>query len=120
MHFHHLDLSLSEPFTDHSINSCTLQSSQVEDSQSSLPRVGERESTAVLPHPLGIKPAGNAYASTQNIKAAAGSLATLPDELLVQVLELLDATTLQRLGRTCKTLYAFSRLEDLWKALCIE
>ena len=44
----------------------------------------------------------------------------LPDELIIQVLESLDATSLQCLGSTCKALYAFSRFEDLWKTLCIE
>ena len=44
----------------------------------------------------------------------------LPDEVIIQVLESLDATSLQCLGCTCKALYAFSRFEDLWKTLCIE
>lgn len=51
---------------------------------------------------------------------AAGSFAALPDELLIQVLESLDAASLKWLGCACKALYAFSRLEELWKTLCIE
>ena len=80
----------------------------------------EHESLLVPSHPLRIKPAGNAYTATENIKLAAGSFTLLPDELLIQVLESLDATSLNRLGSACKSLYAFSRLEDLWKKFCIE
>ena len=75
---------------------------------------------AVPAHPLGIKPSGNAYASFDDIRVAIGTLSTFSDELLIQVLELLDAKTLVRLGRTCKALYAFSAAEELWKTLSIE
>lgn len=75
--------------------------------------------TTVPLHPLRIKPAGNAYTATENIKHALGNLFALPDELLVQILEFLDAASLNQLGCTCKALYAFSRLEDLWKTHCI-
>lgn len=51
---------------------------------------------------------------------AAGTFVALPDELLIQVLELLDAASLKRLGCACKALYAFSRFEELWKTLYIE
>ena len=76
----------------------------------------------VLPvphHPLDIRPSGNAYTADENIKANAGLFSCMPDELIVQVLEYLDGTSLVELGRTCKAIYAFSRLEDLWKALFI-
>ena len=78
------------------------------------------DSLTVPPHPLGIKPTGNMYTATENIKPAAGFFMRLPDELIIQVLESLDAASLQCLGCTCKALYAFSRFEDLWKTLCIE
>ena len=74
----------------------------------------------VLPvphHPLDIKPSGNAFTAVKNIKADAGSFSCMPDELIVQVLEHLNRKSLVELGRTCKALYAFSRVEDLWKAL---
>lgn len=78
----------------------------------------EDSSVTVLPlHPLGIKPAGNAYTSSANIRSTIGTFNSLPDELIVQVLEHLHSTSLLQLGATCKALYAFSRLEDLWKAL---
>lgn len=78
---------------------------------------GDSSVTVVPLHPLGIKPAGNAYTSSTNIRSTIGIFASLPDELVVQVLEYLDSTSLLQLGATCKALYAFSRLEDLWKAL---
>ena len=75
---------------------------------------------AVPSHPLGIKPAGNAYAATDNLKSAAGYFAALPDEILVHILEALDAHSLCELQCTCKALYPFTRLDELWKTLCIE
>ncbi|KAL2366715.1 hypothetical protein RJZ56_000300 [Blastomyces dermatitidis] len=74
----------------------------------------------VIPsHPLGIKPSGNALTATHNIRHAIGSLAVLSDELIILLLECLDSTSLLRLGATCKALYAFTRAEELWKALFI-
>ena len=76
--------------------------------------------TAVPTHPLGIRPAGNAYTSEYSVKSSAGLFASLPDELLVSALEYLSATSLLCIGSTCKVLYAFSRFEDLWKSLLLE
>lgn len=78
------------------------------------------DSLATPQHPLGIKPAGNEYLADANIKGSAGYFATLPDELIVQVLEFVDAVALRQLQHTCKALFAFTRLEDLWKMLCVE
>ena len=80
----------------------------------------EIDSLTVPSHPLKIKPRGNAYTATDDIKLAAGSFTAIPDEVLIHLLEFLDATSLKRLGFACKTLYAFSRHEELWKTLCIE
>lgn len=80
----------------------------------------EDSSVTVVPlHPLGIRPAGNAYTSSSNIRSTIGTFDSLPDELIVQVLEYLHSISLLQLGATCKAFYAFSRLEDLWKALFI-
>lgn len=76
-------------------------------------------STLVPIHPLEIKPLGNAYTTNENIKDKIGAFARLPDELIIQVFEWLDAVVLLRLSCTCKAMYAFSRQEDLWKALCL-
>ncbi|KAF1959089.1 Clavaminate synthase-like protein [Byssothecium circinans] len=73
----------------------------------------------VPPHPLSIKPAGNAYTASENLKARCGSFAKLPDELLSLIFESFDADTLVRLGRTCRALYSFTRLEELWRALFV-
>ncbi|KAF2850836.1 Clavaminate synthase-like protein [Plenodomus tracheiphilus IPT5] len=74
---------------------------------------------AVPAHPLGIKPAGNAYTASENIKSRCGLFATLPDELLNHALESFDADVLLRLGSTCRALYAFTRLDELWRALFV-
>ena len=81
---------------------------------------GEHDSLTLPSHPLRIKPAGNVYTAMENIKLATGFFMGLPDELIIQVLESLDAASLKQFGCTCKALYAFSRFEDLWKTLCIE
>lgn len=75
---------------------------------------------AIPPHPLRIKPAGNIYTSVYNLKSAAGYFASLPDDLIVEVLEYLDAQSLLQVEATCKALHAFARFEDLWKTLFIE
>ena len=75
----------------------------------------------VLPsHPLGVKPSGNALLATWSLRDAIGCFQILPDELILLLLEYLDGATLLRIGRTCKALYAFTRAEELWKALFIE
>lgn len=74
---------------------------------------------AVPSHPLGIKPAGNALTASENIKSRCGLFASLPDELLGHVLESFDADVLIRLGSTCRALYAFTRLDELWRALFV-
>ena len=71
-------------------------------------------------HPLGIRPAGNAYTAAKNLKSSAGHFSLLPDELILQLLEFLDHRLLLTLGFTCKALYAFCRFDDLWKTLFIE
>ena len=78
------------------------------------------ETLSIPPHHLGIRPLGNSYLSTRNLKSCAGFLALLPDELIIQILELLEAKSLINLGATCKACFAFARSDDLWKTLCIE
>ena len=79
----------------------------------------EDVAAAVPSHPLGIKPAGNAYSASENIKTRCGLFARLPDELLSHILESFDAEVLIRLGSTCRALYAFTRLDELWRALFV-
>lgn len=74
----------------------------------------------ILPsHPLSVKPAGNLYTTNENAKEAAGLFSILPDEIIIKILELLSKKVLLRLGATCKALYAFTALDELWKPLFI-
>ena len=77
-------------------------------------------SVAIPPHPLGVKPAGNAYTSSANLKDHAGAFAALPDELLMGFLECLHPFELIQLGATCKALYAFTSAEELWRSAFVE
>lgn len=80
---------------------------------------GQEES--IPTHPLGLKPLGNRFlADGPDAKASTGTWALLPDEVLMVVLEQLDETTLVTLGACCKFLYAFTRADELWKALFIK
>jgi hypothetical protein len=80
----------------------------------------EEVAAAVPPHPLNVKPAGNAFTADENLKSHCGAFARLPDELLNHILESFDADALVRVGSTCRALYAFTRLDELWRALFIE
>jgi hypothetical protein len=73
-------------------------------------------------HPLHVRPEGNAYAEKviSNLKWNSGFFAGLPDEVLMIMLETLAASELLSLGSTCKALYAFTRSDELWKALFVE
>lgn len=84
------------------------------------PSAVEGEDSAVRRHPLRVRPSGNALTSQLNLKAACGGFAVLPDELLAQLLEILQAQDLLQLGATCRALHAFTRNEELWRALFVE
>lgn len=74
---------------------------------------------AIPCHPLGVKPSGNGLIAPRNLRSAIGIFGILPDETILTLFEFLDAASLLRVGRTCKALYAFTRSEELWKALAI-
>ncbi|KAF2159305.1 hypothetical protein M409DRAFT_30181 [Zasmidium cellare ATCC 36951] len=80
----------------------------------------DNDSTLVRRHPLGVRPPGNALTSTFNLKDSCGGFARLPDELIAQLLEILEAASLLRLGATCRALHAFTRNEELWRTLFVE
>jgi hypothetical protein len=70
---------------------------------------------------LGVKPSGNRYLSDgPNAKANSGTWGFLPDEMLMLILEQLDATSLLSLGSSCKFLFAFCHADELWKALFLQ
>lgn len=90
-----------------------------------IPTLEEKEvasiSTFIPPHPLRIKPSGNAYTSALNLRdTSAGLFVVFPDELIIEVLGCLDAVSLTLLGATSKAFCSFSRHEELWKTLFIE
>ena len=96
------------------IESLAVQQSVVEEDPE------ESSSLSIPLHPLGVKPAGNAYTATSNARHAMKCFQILPDEVLALFLEYLESEDLRMLGATCKFLYAFCRSDDLWKALFIE
>ncbi|KAI1490688.1 F-box domain-containing protein [Biscogniauxia mediterranea] len=72
-------------------------------------------------HPHGVKPLGNQYfASGSTAREYLGPMARLPDEMILHMLEYLDTDSLRDIGFTCRFLYAFSQLDDLWKTLFLE
>ncbi|KAI1277138.1 hypothetical protein F5Y07DRAFT_364191 [Xylaria sp. FL0933] len=72
-------------------------------------------------HPLGVKPLGNQYfANVPNARRHIGVVSQLPDEMILHLLEYLDTASLRKLASTCRFLYAFGQLDDLWKALFLE
>jgi hypothetical protein len=75
---------------------------------------------AIPRHALRIKPSGQALTATWHLRHAIGLFTGLPDELILILLEYLDAGSLLSLGQTCKALYAFTRSDDLWKSLFIQ
>jgi len=79
-----------------------------------------QDTSLVKRHPLGVRPSGNALTSTINLKTSCGLFTLLPDELLMQLLESLGARDLLQLGSTSKALHAFTRSEELWRALFVE
>ncbi|RFU32005.1 hypothetical protein B7463_g4302, partial [Scytalidium lignicola] len=91
-----------------------IQSSRAAD------RLSIEDSYQAIPsHPLGIKPSGNLYTATSNARSSIGVFQKFPDEILVILLEYFDANSLCLLGSTSKFLYAFCRIDDLWKQIFI-
>ncbi|KAI1143455.1 Clavaminate synthase-like protein [Hypoxylon sp. FL0543] len=81
----------------------------------------EISSDSIPVHPMGIKPLGNQYlVSGPTARQSLGLFGQLPDEVILQILEYLDIPSLKNLGFTCRFLYAFCQLDELWKALFIE
>lgn len=83
--------------------------------------VVESSPESIPVHPLGVKPLGNQYfASGQPARTALGLMRCLPDEMIQQLLEYLEADSLRNLGSVCRFLFAFCRLDELWKTLFLE
>jgi hypothetical protein len=77
------------------------------------------------PHPLGLKPSGNALfnplRALSTRRGGLGTLFLLPDELVLELLSpsYLPAHTLFTLQACSRALFAFSRHQALWKAHCV-
>lgn len=80
---------------------------------------GENDLVALSQHPLRVRPAGNAYTAATGVRAAAGCFRSLPDEIIIEILEALEPPPLLQVGNTCKFLYAFARFEELWKSIVV-
>lgn len=75
----------------------------------------------IRPHPMHIKPSGNAFTATTNLRdVSLGNLSVFPDELVLQILSYLSGGELNLVGTASKGLYGFSKSEELWKSLFIE
>ncbi|RPB00894.1 F-box and JmjC domain-containing protein [Choiromyces venosus 120613-1] len=76
---------------------------------------------AIPQHPLKIKPSGNAYTASTNLRdTSTGLFAMFMDELILDFMGYLEPESLRTLGITSKGLYAFSRHDELWRFLFIE
>ena len=73
----------------------------------------------ILPHPLGVRPSGNALYATEDARYQAGLFGRIPDELMLTLLEWLDEDALMRLGSTCRALYGYSTYDGLWRDLWV-
>ena len=72
-------------------------------------------------HPLGVKPLGNRFFSSgRNAREHTGTLGQLPDEMLLHFLDYVDASSMKALGYSCRFLFAFCYLDDLWKSHFLE
>ncbi|OLL27110.1 F-box protein [Neolecta irregularis DAH-3] len=71
------------------------------------------------PHPLGIKPFGNAFLACSNSRYNLGALASLSDELLLEICGFFSLTHLLHFGSLSKACYAFGSAEELWKNLVV-
>jgi hypothetical protein len=89
----------------------------------SWPKHDEQEQTELelifKAHPLGVKPGGNALTVQKNSVGHMGVFGALPDETILVLLEWLDGRSLLNLGASCKTLYAYTTFDQLWKNLFI-
>ncbi|KAI2467736.1 Clavaminate synthase-like protein [Annulohypoxylon bovei var. microspora] len=88
--------------------------------ESSVP-ITRISSDSIPVHPMGVKPLGNQYfVSGPTARQSLGPLGRLPDEMILQILEYLDTSSLENIGLTCRFLYAFCQLDELWKILFLE
>jgi hypothetical protein len=78
-----------------------------------------------MDHPYGVQPALGLFAvgsdESRSVRSTGlGSLAVLPDEAVLGILESLPAADLARLSVVSRFLHVFCHHDDLWKGLCLE
>lgn len=79
--------------------------------------------TVSLPHPLNVKPAGNAlFAAASTRNETLGGLARLSDDLILHILAnyITDPRDLARLSRVSAGLRAFANFDSLWRNVFVE
>jgi hypothetical protein len=110
----------AEPSADSDLPSCPPQT---EPHAASKPAPRIDPASLHRPHPLGLKPSGNALLAPARAAACRsgglGGLARLPDALLLDALAHLPAPALFRLQAASRALLAFARHPPLWKALVV-
>lgn len=74
-------------------------------------------------HPYGVQPSGNAYfkkSRTVGVKESGlGSLGCVDDALVIEILGLLDGSSLLQLGSVSKSFYVFSHLDELYRFIVL-
>ncbi|PRT55391.1 hypothetical protein B9G98_03011 [Wickerhamiella sorbophila] len=73
----------------------------------------------IVAHPLGIRPSGNALLDDDR-RPGMGLFGRLPDEIVMTIVQELDAKSLLALGHTCKGLFAYCWFDELWKQVIYE
>ncbi|KAI3433776.1 hypothetical protein D9Q98_003581 [Chlorella vulgaris] len=81
--------------------------------------------SSCMDHPYGVQPALGLFAvgsdESRSVRSTGlGSLAVLPDEAVLGILESLPAADLARLSVVSRFLHVFCHHDDLWKGLCLE
>jgi Cupin-like domain/F-box-like len=79
-----------------------------------------RSDPQVQAHPLGVRPCGNILTEPAHARDNIGTFGTLPDEVILNLLEWFEDVDLLRLGTTCRAFFAFTSCDDLWKTLLLQ
>eukprot|EP00039_Didymoeca_costata_P008160 m.108685 g.108685 ORF g.108685 m.108685 type:complete len:486 (+) comp13974_c0_seq1:164-1621(+) len=74
-------------------------------------------------HPYGVEPTGNALvkdAAKSCREAGLGVLASLTDELILNILEFLDVQSLGRIANVSRAFYVIGHTDELWKSRVVD
>ena len=73
-----------------------------------------------ISHPHGVRPAGNAILSKDNAANYMGLFSSLPDWIVLNIVEYCDAKTLIELSHTCKAFWAYCNHDPLWRDMALD